>query len=113
MGTQTYEPNADMMKKRREVRKCPHQIEVGFRITGFQVYDVQCDTFGTVGKHFGRRLLPAITHEALALFFFDGIRIRRDVLLIGTWRRRRCGVGMDVCVGVGVGVGVVMEWVYA
>jgi len=34
MGTQTYEPGADAMKKRREINKCPHQAEVGFRITG-------------------------------------------------------------------------------
>jgi hypothetical protein len=82
MGTQTYEPGADDTKKRREIRKCPYQAEVGFRITGFRAYDVRTDGYRAVSKHFGRRLLPDVAHEALALFFFDGVRIRRDVILI-------------------------------
>jgi hypothetical protein len=81
MGTQTFEPGADLSKRRREVRKCPHQAEVGFRITGFQVYDVRSDTFSAVNKEFGRKLQPGVVYEALAAFFYDGVRLRRDVVL--------------------------------
>jgi hypothetical protein len=81
MGSQTFEPSADASKKRREVSKCPHQTEVGFRITGFQVFDARSDQLGTVSKLFGRRLQPHAVFEALALFFFDGVQLRRDVLL--------------------------------
>jgi hypothetical protein len=81
MGKQTYEPGADMDKKKREIRKCPYQTEVGFRITGFQVYDARCDALGTVSKRFGRKLNPPIVYEALAAFFYDGVRIRRDIVL--------------------------------
>ena len=77
MGTQTFEPDADELKRRREVRKCPHQAQVGFRITGFQVYDVRHDTYGTVSKHFGRRLTVDMIVDALALFFFDGVSAAR------------------------------------
>ena len=82
MGTQTFEPGADLDKRRREVLKCPYQSEVGFRIVGFKVYDVTCNSYGTVSKHFGRKLVPEVVYEGLALFFFDGVRIRRDVILV-------------------------------
>ena len=44
-------------------------------------YDSRCDELGTVSKHFGRRLHPDAVYEALALFFFDGVRLRRDAVL--------------------------------
>lgn len=80
MGTQTYEPDADEAKKRKEVLKCPYQSQVGFRLTGLKVYDVRCNCYGWLSKHFGRSIMPSMAFAALALCFFDGVNIRKDVV---------------------------------
>lgn len=80
MGTQTYEPSATAEKKAREGMKCRHQAEIGFRITGFKVYDSLHGTYAGVGKEFGRSLSPDKVTDGLALFFFDGLQLRRDCI---------------------------------
>lgn len=82
MGTQTYEPDADEAKKRKEVLKCPYQSQIGFRLTGLKVYDVRCNCYGWLSKHFGRSIMPSMAFAALALCFFDGASIRKDVVKI-------------------------------
>lgn len=59
MGQQTFEPTATAEKKAREKKKYPYQEEVGFRITGFKVYDMVSENYVGFDKTLGRRLLPA------------------------------------------------------
>jgi hypothetical protein len=89
MGTQTYEPNANDAKKRKEVIKCPYQCTTGFRLVGLKAYDVRCDKHGWLSKHFGRRIEPSMAFAALALCFFDGVRIRRDVVTVAIQKLER------------------------
>lgn len=89
MGTQTYEPNANEAKKRKEVIKCPYQSETGFRLVGLKAYDVRCDKYGWLSKHFGRRIEPSMAFAALALCFFDGVCIRRDVVTVAIQKLER------------------------
>ena len=89
MGTQTYEPNANDAKKRKEIIKCPYQAETGFRLVGLKAYDVRCDKHGSLSKHFGRRIEPSMAFAALALCFFDGVRIRRDVVTVAIQKLER------------------------
>ena len=78
-----------MKQKRKEVMKCPHQLEMGFRLVGLKVYDVRCDKHGWLSKHFGRRIEPSMAFAALALCFSDGVRIRRDVVTVAILKLER------------------------
>lgn len=81
MGTQTFEPSATLEKKLRENIKYCHQKNIGFRITGFKMFDVNRRSFYSVGKTFGRSLEPFQIIEGLKLFFYNGQSYRRDVLV--------------------------------
>lgn len=80
MGMQTFEPSASAEKKARELTKYTFQKEVGFRITGFKTYDSVTGRFKSVEKVFGRSLYPGDVQEAVGSFFYNGRRLRRDVL---------------------------------
>jgi hypothetical protein len=82
MGTQTFEPTASISKKERELLKYKYQSEMGFRIAGFQVYDIISKTNRKINKTFGRSILPHQVSEALSLFFFNGIHYRRDIIIL-------------------------------
>lgn len=82
MGTQTFEPTASVSKKERELLKYKYQSEIGFRIAGFQVYDIVSKTNRKVNKKFGRSILPHQVSEALSLFFFNGIHYRREIIIL-------------------------------
>eukprot|EP01039_Chlorochromonas_danica_P010998 gene10998-12245_t len=72
MGQQTYEPTASRDKINREQGKYPYQHTIGFRITGLKVWDHMKHCYHTLGKHFGRSLLPHEVIYGLAFFFNDG-----------------------------------------
>ena len=80
MGQQTYEPDANSSKKKREIRKCPYQVITGFRITGMKVFDVMNSTYSYKDKQFGRAVQPDDIAGALRIFFWNGISIRKDVI---------------------------------
>lgn len=80
IGRQTYEPTAGIEKQQRELRKYPYQYEIGFRITGLKVWDTVKRCYHTFAKPFGRSLAPEQVLLGLAVFFFDGTRLRFDVL---------------------------------
>jgi hypothetical protein len=81
MGMQTYEPNADVKKIQRENAKYTYQKVIGFRITGFKVFNMVQHKYYFVDKVFGRSLVPDTVKAGLAFFFFDGVSIRRDVIV--------------------------------
>jgi hypothetical protein len=81
MGTQTYEPNANIDKIEREKEKYRYQSQLGFRIAGFKVYDILSDTEKSIGKAFGRSLLPHQVTRGLSLFFYNGLYYRKDVII--------------------------------
>mgnify|MGYP003386860484 CR=1 FL=1 len=58
MGQRTYEPTATQEKKDREVKKCKYQEEMGFRITGFKVYDIMSQSYRSFDKVLGRTVSP-------------------------------------------------------
>lgn len=72
MGTCTYEPTAAQKKKDSEHRKYPYQEQLGFRVTGFKVYDCDSSSYVQAGKPFGRSILPSEVVPALALLFRCG-----------------------------------------
>jgi hypothetical protein len=80
MGQQTYEPNADSSKKKREILKCPYQVTTGFRITGMKVYDVVTKLYSYKEKQFGRSVDLNHVKEALRIFFWNGLLVRKDVI---------------------------------
>ncbi|KAJ1443492.1 hypothetical protein B484DRAFT_441404 [Ochromonadaceae sp. CCMP2298] len=80
MGTCTFEPTATQQKKDSELRKYPYQAEVGFRITGFKVYNKTSQSYVTAGKPFGRSIVPVEVISALAMLFYDGFRVRDDAI---------------------------------
>ena len=49
----------------RELKKYMWQQEVGFRITGFKVYDITCDNYHIQDKTYGRSLHPSDVPDAL------------------------------------------------
>eukprot|EP01031_Cornospumella_fuschlensis_P042209 gene42209-51544_t len=80
IGRQTFEPSASQPKKARELAKYPHQEALGFRITGFKVWDTREQQYRSLGKEFGRALQPEDVSRGLGLFFYDGWEFRREVL---------------------------------
>jgi len=94
MGTQTFEPGASEEKRDREARKCRYQAEVGFRLTGFKVFDTLHGTYAGVGKEFGRGLLPEQAADGLALFFYDGLCLRRDCIAAAIQKLERISLWM-------------------
>jgi hypothetical protein len=78
MGTCTFEPTATQRKKDNEVKKYPFQAELGFRITGFKLLEVDSgnvDLYGRylkAGKPFGRSVQPSEVTAALAMLFRCG-----------------------------------------
>lgn len=72
MGQQTYEPTATQEKIDREILKYRYQSDVGFRITGYKVYNTVSQQYDEVDKHFGRSLLPECIDYGLAFFFYNG-----------------------------------------
>lgn len=80
MGRQTFEPTASREKKDREIKKYPHQHEIGFRITGLKVWDEKVNMYHYKNKAFGRSIIPEQVVQALAFFFQNGIEIRTDVI---------------------------------
>ena len=82
MGTCTFEPTATKKKKENEIKKYPYQSELGFRITGFKVFERGSGMYIKSGKAFGRSVVPAEAVGALAMLFDDGTGvIRMDVLV--------------------------------
>ena len=57
IGLQTYEPGASAQKILSETTKYPPQATVGFRISGFKVYDTIEGKYTTFDKSYGRSLL--------------------------------------------------------
>jgi hypothetical protein len=80
MGQQTYEPTADSNKKKREILKCPYQVTTGFRITGMKVYDVVTKSYSYKEKQFGRSVDLDHVKEALKIFFWNGLLVRKDII---------------------------------
>jgi 1D-myo-inositol-tetrakisphosphate 5-kinase/inositol-polyphosphate multikinase len=81
IGRQTYEPSASLTKKSREIKKYRFQKDIGFRITGFKVYNVVTKQYIMKDKFYGRSLLPNQIQSGLLSFFNNGIELRRDVLI--------------------------------
>ena len=81
MGQQTYEPTASQIKKKREILKCPFQVDTGFRITGMKVYNIKTKCYSYTDKQFGRSLRPDQIADGLAVFFNNGFYLRNDVLI--------------------------------
>eukprot|EP01038_Epipyxis_sp_PR26KG_P004750 gene4750-6662_t len=80
MGRQTFEPSVDPVKKNRILQKYYYQNEIGFRITGFKVYQSDIHQYISVDKIFGRSLAPQHVQAGLGVFFFDGNIIRIDAI---------------------------------
>ena len=77
MGTVTFEPDATLEKKQRELKKYEEQSTFGFRIVGMQKFDPSSsdaneDGYVTYGKEHGRSLKTTSSLiQALRLFFRD------------------------------------------
>eukprot|EP00600_Ochromonadales_sp_CCMP1393_P009245 CAMPEP_0174956240 /NCGR_PEP_ID=MMETSP0004_2-20121128/1419_1 /TAXON_ID=420556 /ORGANISM="Ochromonas sp., Strain CCMP1393" /LENGTH=226 /DNA_ID=CAMNT_0016204241 /DNA_START=252 /DNA_END=929 /DNA_ORIENTATION=- len=80
MGRFTYEPTALQSKKDKEVLKYPHQSTIGFRISGFKIYNKARQSYLSCGKPFGRSILPSEVKYSLALLFFDGFKVNEDII---------------------------------
>jgi hypothetical protein len=80
IGTCTFEPSAPEEKKVKEVKKYPHQSTLGFRITGFKLYDGVKNEYTLSNKHLGRTIQPDEAVTAVALLFFNGKSFNIDAI---------------------------------
>ena len=85
----TYEPSVSAEKRIRNINKYIHQDRIGFRITGFKRYDQRSGEFVSKDKYFGRSLQPDQVRSGLEQFFSDGVRVRKDVVMIVLQRLNR------------------------
>eukprot|EP01036_Dinobryon_divergens_P025864 gene25864-34453_t len=81
LGTQTYEPYASLEKIRYECAKYPFQKDLGFRFTGFKIFDFQSREYNSFDKHLCRQLIPEKDLlYGIALAFFNGIIFHTKIL---------------------------------
>jgi len=76
MGRQTFEPTASQAKVARELQKYPFQSDIGFRITGLKVWNVESSDYLSFDKWFGRSLLPEQVIYGLAFFYYNGLQFK-------------------------------------
>jgi len=81
MGTQTFEPSADLEKKQRRIAKFKYQEQFGFCISGLKVYNTLTDAYITQNKKFGRSATPETIKEMVLSIFHNGRGYRIDALL--------------------------------
>ena len=81
LGTQTYEPYASLEKINYECAKYPFQKDLGFRITGFKIFNFQSREYYTFDKNFCRQFVPEkdLMH-GIALAFFNGMIFHTKIL---------------------------------
>jgi len=77
MGTQTFEPDAPLAKRRRENTKYPDQKRDGFRLVALRVWDEVKQGYLAYGKE---ELRSGDIKSKMALHFFNGKHLRMDVL---------------------------------
>lgn len=82
IGRQTFEPTVSEEKKQRNISKYIYQHDIGFRITGFKTFSVINDSYESVEKSFGRSLKPDQVKDGLKKFFWNGQRLRKDVVRV-------------------------------
>jgi hypothetical protein len=82
IGRQTFEPTVSEKKKQRNISKYIFQHEVGFRVTGFKTFMETDGSYTNVEKSFGRSLKPEQVKNGLKKFFWNGVRVRKDVVRV-------------------------------
>ena len=81
IGTQTYEPSATNEKIMYERSKFPFQEEIGFRVTGFKVFDAEVQKYRYFDKNFCRKLNPYKDLSFwISAYFFNGRKFRLGVI---------------------------------
>ena len=82
LGTQTYEPSASLEKIEYECSKYPFQKDLGFRLTGFKLFNLKSREYSTFDKQLCRQLKPEVDLlHGITLAFFNGITFNSKVLL--------------------------------
>jgi len=72
IGKQTYEPSAPLSKIEYECSKYPFQTSLGFRITGYKVFDSELQSYLAFDKYYCRKLVPEEgVLTALGLYFYN------------------------------------------
>jgi len=82
MGTTSAGEDADPVK-RAEMEKKDNEsttVALGMRITGMKVYKADKGEFQQFSKSWGRKVTPETMKDALATYFSDGIKLRKDIL---------------------------------
>ncbi|KAK3529440.1 hypothetical protein QTP70_031101 [Hemibagrus guttatus] len=80
IGQRSYDPFASQEKREQQIRKYPLMEEIGFLLLGMRVYNVGLDSFDTYDQHYGRGLTQDTVKDGLCKFFYNGDRLRRDVV---------------------------------
>jgi len=80
MGTQTYEPTANIKKVMKETNKYIYQKQLGFRISGMKVFNPHTKQYLIKDKFFGRSLEPSTVMHGLGLFFYNGSTLYKEII---------------------------------
>uniref|UniRef100_F6ZNK2 Kinase n=1 Tax=Ciona intestinalis TaxID=7719 RepID=F6ZNK2_CIOIN len=82
MGTRIHGDFDDEEKRLRHEKKCAATTtkKLGIRLSGMQIFDASTGSFLCRDKYFGRKLDRAGLRGLLRQFFYDGCRLRRDLI---------------------------------
>ena len=80
IGTQTYDEDASDEKKAKQIKKFKYQEQLGYRLTGMKIYDIEQKAYRKFDNQYGRHLTNLNAGQGLMNFFFDGQLVRLDAV---------------------------------
>jgi hypothetical protein len=81
IGKRTYDEDATESKIKKEIEKYPQQERIGIRVCGIKKYNVKEKEYQSKDTKYGRSLDENTIIEAFKFFLFDGIEMRKNLVV--------------------------------